>query len=179
MPAKPRVTEQVLGAWVIKSNPKIARLPDPEPELGFAYLDNWLMLDSYRARMMADRQRIALWVTGRGKGQQAPGFWGFGHVNGPAYEVFADDETDEFFEEDIYTGRVILRVPIMVPILTYPLPRAHAQADPVLSGMELFRAPQQGNPGFLTHEEVAAIEQVIGAWPSYINIHADDDNDDG
>lgn len=72
------------------------------------------------------------------------GVWGAGQVTG--------DATDE-------DGR--LQVPVHIPLFDKPLTAAELHGVPGLASMEVFRAPQQANPSWVTVGEMALLAELF------------------
>ncbi|WP_326563867.1 DUF3883 domain-containing protein [Micromonospora peucetia] len=53
-----------------------------------------------------------------------------------------------------------------------PVPRHVLKADSRLSGMEIFRQPQMGNPLFVTKEELAALDEHLPPQPVKVTVTA-------
>ena len=78
-----RVSEETLGAWVVKCDPRAN--PDvPRAAHGGEpwTAERWCVADNYRSRMMRPGHRAVLWVSGDGRAL-ARGIWGLGWVTGP------------------------------------------------------------------------------------------------
>ncbi len=86
--ATPLVTEENLGAWLLRSNPEVSEL-DLAIADGWTHVHDWDVAQNYRSRMMAPGQRVILWSTDGGK-RMARGIWGLGRVVRPARDGVVD-----------------------------------------------------------------------------------------
>lgn len=132
------MTPDVLGAWVIKCNPR--RTPVQPMRAAGAAKRDWCVADNYRSHLMRPGQRVLFWVTT----DRRRGIWGAGQVAGP---VFVGD------------GR--LHVPVHIPLFPDPLAAAELLSVPALQAMEMFRSPQQANPSWVTKDELTHIDSFI------------------
>ena len=166
------ITQENLGAWVLKCNPKTWDIETAIAD-GDYVIGDWSVQDNYRSRMMAAGDPVVLWVTGDGS-RVTPGFWAFGEVDGPVdFELTLDSDTAEPGAEPDEDGpgwldeSAMLRAryfaPVWLPLLEAPIARATVAANAVLSGCELMRQPQMGNPSWLTRDEYAELLEVAGA----------------
>ncbi|OBA86687.1 hypothetical protein A5662_26760 [Mycobacteriaceae bacterium 1482268.1] len=128
----------MLGAWVIKCNPRKSPL-EPMRAAGEAR-SLWCVADNYRSRLIRPGQRVLFWVTSHPR----RGIWGAGHVTG-----------DVTFEG----GR--LHMPVRIPLLAEPLTAAELLSVSQLRAMEVFRSPQQANPSWVSAQELALLEPLL------------------
>ena len=138
---EPRVTEEDLGAWVLKGNADQADLPTrfaAEPRV-----ETWCVQPGYRARLMAAGQPVVFWGSGSRR-RLAYGVWGLGTLAGPA----APDERD---------GRWRVPLDLVISEPAHWISRDQLRADHRLAGIEVLRQPQAGNPSYLTRMEYAAL----------------------
>lgn len=134
------VTPETLGAWVIKCNPR--RTPVDAMRAAGRARPQWCVAGNYRSRLMRADQRVLLWVTTH----RYRGIWGCGRLLG------------EPVEED---GR--LHVPVDIPLLRRPVTAAELARLPGLRSMEVFRAPQQANPSWVSRTEWSLIDAVLSS----------------
>src|SRR3712207_702602 len=87
--ATPTVTEENLGAWLLRCNPEVWDLPSAVAE-GYQTIVSWTVTPGYRSQMMDDGQRVVLWASGNGK-RIARGIWGLGYVTGPVEDRVPED----------------------------------------------------------------------------------------
>ena len=132
------VTAEELGAWVIKCNPRKTAV-EPMRAAGQAKA-SWCVADNYRSRLIRAGQRVLFWVSGHPQ----RGIWGAGRIDGA---VTTDDGT--------------LHVPVRIPLFAEPVTAAELGAVPGLRAMEVFRAPQQSNPSWVSAAEWALIEPLL------------------
>lgn len=132
------VTAEALGAWVIKCNPRKTAV-EPMRAAGAAKA-SWCVADNYRSRLIRPGHRVLFWVSAHPR----RGIWGAGRIAG---DLTTDDGT--------------LQVSVRIPLFAEPITAAQLGAVPGLRDMEVFRAPQQSNPSWLTAAEWAQIEPLL------------------
>ena len=132
------VTLDVLGAWVIKCNPGKTPL-EPMRAAGMAK-PSWCVADNYRSRLMRPGQRILFWVSAHPR----RGVWGAGRITG---EPTSDGSR--------------LHVSVHIPLFADPVPAADLLAVDELRSMEVFRAPQQSNPSWVSRTELSLIDPLL------------------
>lgn len=135
-----RVSPETLGAWVIKCNPAKTNLT-PMLRSGWA-TSMWCVADNYRSRVMAPDQRVLFWVSAHPK----RGIWGAGRIT----------------TEPVLDGGT-LRVTTSIPLFDEPVTAAELKAIAGLESMEVFRAPQQSNPSWVSRDEWAILEPLLSA----------------
>lgn len=138
MAPKHSVSLEVLGAWVIKCNPRSTPLA-PMVAAGRTK-PRWCVADNYRSRLMRPGQRVLFWVVAHPQ----RGLWGAGQITG---DVTIDD------------GQ--LHVPVHIPLFSEPLTAAELGCVAGLRSMELFRSPQQANPSWVSRVELALIDPLL------------------
>jgi hypothetical protein len=134
------VTLDVLGAWVIKCNPRKTPV-DPMRAAGEAK-PSWCVADNYRSRLIRPGQPVLFWVSAHPR----RGIWGAGRITG---DVTVTD------------GR--LHVAVRIPLFAEPVTAAQLFTVPELRTMEVFRSPQQSNPSWVSSTELALIEPHLPA----------------
>jgi len=132
------VTAETLGAWVIKCNPRKTPV-GPMCAAGEAKAW-WCVADNYRSRLIRRGHRVLFWVSAHPR----RGIWGAGRIDG---DLTTDDGT--------------LHVPVRIPLFAEPVTAAELGAVPGLRAMEVFRAPQQSNPSWVSAAEWALIEPLL------------------
>lgn len=145
MTSAPRVTTDVLGAWLIKGNADLADLAGR-----FAQdrrVRAWCVQPGYRARLMAAGQPVVFWASGS-RGRLPYGVWGRGVVTGPAGPRPGD-------------GKCEVPLDLTIGERATWVPRAELRADPRLADAEVFRQPQGSNPSFLTVGQYAALREHL------------------
>jgi hypothetical protein len=140
-PSRP-VTEQTLGAWVIKCNPRLTAL-EPMVAAGRAK-PTWCIADNYRSRLIEPGQRVLFWVSAHPR----RGVWGAGRVVGKPY---AEDDG--------------LHVPTEIALFDDPVTAAELAAVAELRTMEVFRSPQQANPSWVSRTELEALDELLPGSP--------------
>lgn len=153
--AEARITADNLGAWLIKCQPKVnPELPRAIREDDAPPVTRWCVADNYRSRLMKPGDRAVLWVSGDGR-QLARGIWGLGWVTGRARPM-----VDELGEG---TGK--LEVPLRIPLSSSGLPAAEIKAAG-LTDLEVLRLPQGSNPSWVSVDQLAALDGLLGEWPT-------------
>ena len=137
------VTEATLGAWLIKCDPRVnPNLLAPGPD-GVARVTSRCVARGYRAELMKAGDRVFLWVSGDGR-TLARGIWGVGHVTG----VVEGSVTEVF-------------VPVDIPLVVTPLTDVDLRAVGV-DDLEVQRMPAGSNPSWVSNEQLARIEPLLG-----------------
>ncbi|MGY1829061.1 DUF3883 domain-containing protein [Geodermatophilus sp. SYSU D01180] len=139
--APPLVTEENLGAWLLRSNPRRSQLDSAVAD-GWTHVYDWDVAQNYRSRMMAAGQRVILWSTDGGK-RMPRGIWGLGHVTGPARDGVVD---------------------VDIPLLTTPITHAELEAAGI-GDLEVQVQKQGPNPSWVSKEQLARLETLLPAWP--------------
>jgi hypothetical protein len=130
-----RVTQQNLGAWVVKCNPSISNLP----ELIAGGVRSWCVREGYRSRLVEAGQPVLLWVTGATGARPYAGIWAAGQTTGPVE----------------YSDHGKLVMPLTMEFLPTPVPREEVAAR--LPALEVVRQPFMSNPSFATTTEYAEL----------------------
>lgn len=112
------ITDQTLGAWVIKCNPHKTDLA-PMVEAGRAQ-EHWCVADNYRTRLMVAGQPVLFWVSSHPR----RGIWGVGRltgtpVPGPQWKVSTN-----------------------IALFDEPILASDIRSIEELSMLEVFRSPQ-------------------------------------
>lgn len=131
------ITDQTLGAWVIKCNPHKTDLA-PMVEAGRTQ-EHWCVADNYRSRLMAPGQPVLFWVSAHAR----RGVWGAGKltgtpVPGPQWKISTD-----------------------IALFDEPILASSIQSIAALSTLEVFRSPQQSNPSWLDASAWASIRPML------------------
>lgn len=169
------ITDQKFGAWALKCNPKKWDLKS-FIDAGGTSIESWSVQENYRSNRMKPGDPVILWVSGSESADLRSGIWGVGYVTAPINEEFAFDETfdaveepadDETIDEDYWLDtemrdRVRFFINVDLPLLVSPISRDLVRATPGLADMELLRQPQMSNPSWLTKDEWAALQQLLG-----------------
>lgn len=132
------ITPDVLGAWVIKCNP---RTTDVASMLDAGRADErWCVAGNYRTQLMTVGQRVVFWVSGDPRRR---GIWGVGHLTGAA-------EPGPRW-----------KVPTDIVLFSQPVLATALMNVPALSDLEVFRAPQQANPSWISVDQWAALSPLL------------------
>lgn len=131
------ITEQTLGAWVIKCNPQVTDVA-PMVAAGRA-TPRWCVADNYRTRLMAAGQPVLFWVSAHPK----RGLWGAGTLTGPP------------------EPGTKWMVPTDIALFDEPIGAASLSAMPGLGALEVFRSPQQSNPSWVDTEAWAILRPLL------------------
>ena len=139
------VTEDNLGAWLLKCDPRVSS------ELletgGVARVTSRCVVRGYRATMMKKGDRVVLWVSGDGRAM-ARGIWGLGYVTGPVDERAVEPS-----------------VPVDIPLLSSALTDADVRAAGT-DDLEVQRMPAGSNPSWVSRQQWDRIEPLLGEWIS-------------
>ncbi|MGI8815321.1 MAG: DUF3883 domain-containing protein [Pseudonocardia sp.] len=171
------ITDQNLGAWVVKCNPDKWDLPG-FITAGGAVIEDWSVRENYRSTMMCHGQRVLLWVMGPSTGAaMARGFWGSGWITGSveaAYQtaecddLSAEDEelASDFWIDEETASRVEFIVPMTLPLWEKPVSEAEMVGVPGLDQIEAIRSRQGSNPSWLSADELALLDPLLPPWPA-------------
>jgi hypothetical protein len=165
------ITEANLGAWLIKCDPEAKfDLPRLIAETGLDVVTNWSVSPNYRSRMMRPGQKAMLWVSGNGR-RMTRGIWGVGWVTG-----YVQDAVHQALQpgDDSYWHSEAERLAVTNDVaLDIPLFRSGEElpaTDLVAAGitdLEVQTQAQMSNPSWVSREQLAAIEDLLGVWPKY------------
>jgi hypothetical protein len=150
-----RVSEETLGAWLIKGNADNSPLADrflDEPRI-----TRWCVQRNYRSNLMRAGQPVVFWASGSRSRAVPYGVWGLGELTGPAAP---DNE-----------GRWSAHLELEIRPEHRRLTREVFRTDPRLAGAEILLQPQAGNPSFLTVTEFAALREHLEALPEVRQTH--------
>ncbi|MGY1631865.1 protein NO VEIN domain-containing protein [Geodermatophilus sp. SYSU D01186] len=163
--APPLVTEDTLGAWLLRCNPEVWDLPAFMHD-GNASIGQWTVVNNYRSRMMAPGQRVVLWATGDGK-RIARGIWGLGWVTGPAHDHvpddLAEDDASYWLDEAANAGAENV-VAVDIPLLDAAITDAELKAAGI-ADLEVQVQSQGSNPSWISKEQLARVESLLPEWP--------------
>lgn len=131
-------TSDTLGAWVIKCNPAKTDLR-PMVAAGRAKR-RWCVATNYRTEMMSAGDRVIFWVSAHPR----RGIWGAGRLAaGPVPHAGA------------------LEVDTDIALLAEPVTAVELKGVAGLASMEVFRAPQQANPSWVSVDEWSILEPLL------------------
>jgi hypothetical protein len=137
----PAVTENTLGAWLVKASP--ANLPVAELlRDGFASVTSRCVRPTYRVDLVAAGQPVLLWVSGRDPRHPA-GIYAAGETTGPA------ERGDE------------LSMPVRLQAVEPPVRREEILAVPGLADLEVLRMPAGSNPSYVDGAQYRTLRQAF------------------
>jgi hypothetical protein len=161
-----RITEDNLGAWLIKCDPTSKYNLPAAIEAGLDVVDNWSVVDNYRSRMMKPGDKVILWVSGNGR-LMGRGIWGLGRVTGYVKDTIYEElqpgvETFWYSEEDrlAVTNDIDLDIPLFDEALT-----AEEIAAAGITDLEVQEIAQMSNPSWVSKEQLARLEPLLKEWP--------------
>lgn len=158
-----RVTDDNLGAWVFKCNPKVWKIDEFIAD-GNNWIESWSVFDNYRSELIDDGQRAILWVSGSETGNTPRGIWGLGWTAGLRFPVV--DTEDGYWVTTERRAAVDWFVPTDIVLLGEPVLAADVLAHhPDLRDMEVFRSPQMANPSWISKRELELLEGLLPEWP--------------
>jgi hypothetical protein len=153
-----RVSEETLGAWVIKCDPRANPDVPRAAHAGAPWVARrWCVADNYRSRMMRAGHRAVLWVSGDGR-TLARGIWGVGWVAGP---VLMTGGPDLSTSGDRQRPEVPLHLPLAREVVSPEQVRAAGAAD-----LEVLVQPHGSNPSWISRTQLAALGDLLGEWPA-------------
>ncbi len=147
------ITQQNLGAWLLRCNPK------NEPELplliaGGGYrIERWCVADNYRSRMMAAGDPVVFWLSGDGR-LLARGIWGVGRVLGVG--GFRPAAGDRRSGRNIAGPGERPRVSVDIPLLTGAVSDQQLRASGI-DDLEVQIQPQGSNPSWISAAQIARL----------------------
>jgi len=140
--ARPAVTSETLGAWLLKANPAGGAV-DRLLRDGLEDVVTRCVRASYRTALVRADQPVLLWVSGDGSTLPA-GLHAAGHTTGPVTE-----------EADGPVMHVRLRR------LSAVVARKALRAHPVLGRLEVLRMAAGSNPSYLDVTQYAALRAAF------------------
>jgi hypothetical protein len=141
-----RVTQENLGAWVLKGNADRADLPGRfavQPRI-----TRWCVQPGYRTRLMRAGQPVLFWGSGSRHREIVYGVWGLGRLSGPAER----GQTD---------GGWWVPLDLVIAEPADWVSRDDLRDDPVLADVEVLRQPQAANPSFVTVRQFEVIRRCL------------------
>jgi hypothetical protein len=139
------VTEDNLGSWLIKCDPRVNSELLETVGAGVARVTSRCVVRGYRATMMKEGDRVVLWVSGDGRAM-ARGIWGLGYVTGPVDETAIEPS-----------------VPVNIPLFASALTDADLRAAGA-DDLEVQRMPAGSNPSWVSRQQWDRIEPLLGEW---------------
>ena len=144
-----RITDDNLGAWLIKCQPTVnVEVPRAILSGDRTPITRWCVATNYRSRMMKAGDRVLLWVSGDGR-RLARGIWGAGHVTWPVRRML--DEQGCQLEK--------LEVPLSVLLLLDGLPAEEIRSAGI--ALEVWRSPMGSNPSWIEIDQLAALDELL------------------
>lgn len=150
-----RLESQDIGAWILRCNPALFPEVRRLIETG-GPVDNWRIVDNYRQRLIERGQRVYFYIGGNDR-RTPPGIYGVGTIDGGP----CGGRNSDGWAEATDRGRAGLFVPVDVHGLRRRCTRDQLRA--AVPDLEMFRAPQMGNPIVVRPEEDAAILRLVGS----------------
>ena len=154
-----------VGCWIVKCNPSVWDYFGARAETGSdpqVRESTWSMSRiSARPALVRKGDRIALWVTG----PKSPGIYEVGTVTSDGVLDWPDGFDTEYAVDREKMSAPCVGVEFTAVRLTPTtyVPRTEIAAAPELLRCEQIRAPRMPNPGFLTHDETAALTELVAA----------------
>lgn len=159
------VTDETLGAWVFKCNPKVYDLPAQIAD-GERFIDSWSVAgNNYRSVMIGSGHKAILWMSGPETGSAPRGIWGIGWTTGTMFD--ASTLGSGYWVDQEQAAAVESMVPTAIQILDQAdrLEAHELRAVPALQDLEVFTSPQQSNPSWVSKDQLAALEKLLPSWP--------------
>jgi hypothetical protein len=144
-PVRRAVTEQTLGAWLVKGNRGVSSV-DELVRNGFTSVAGWCVHASYRTDLVLPGQPVLFWVSG-GDRDHPTGIHAQGLTTGRP-ESAADG--------------MKLILPLRLEPIPPPVTRTELLTHPVLREVEVIRMAAGSNPSFLTRDQLAELRRQ---WP--------------
>lgn len=153
------ITDDTLGAWLLKCDPAIWDLA-AFIDGGGHKIDSWTVADNYRSARMRAGDPVVFWVTGRPGAELTPGIWGVGHVTGSTEQASGHDS---YWRDQVVLKRSKLAVPVDITLMDEPFDREDIRAAPELAALEVLRQPQMSNPSWLNSSEWTCLQEILDA----------------
>jgi len=172
-PTSSAVTEESLGAWVMKCNPEVWDVAGFIAD-GGQVIDDWTVVQNYRSDMIRYGQRVLLWVTGSVSGPVPRGFWGSGWITGDVQGLIdiaedpgsAIDTADfDYWLDREARDRMRFAAPMNLRLWYRPVTETELLTIPGLDQLEVIRMRQASNPSWVSTEQLALLEPLLPAWP--------------
>ena len=164
-----RITDDNLGAWLIKCDPTTKYNLPAAMQAGITVVDNWSVVDNYRSRMMKPGDRAILWVSGNERLMER-GIWGVGWVTGYVQDTIYEelepgDETFWYSEADrlAVTNDIDLDIPLFDAALT-----AAEIAAAGITDLEVQQIAQMSNPSWVSTEQLSRLRPLLQQWPGWV-----------
>lgn len=157
------VTEDTLGAWLLKADPTGRWDLLAAIEAGLALVTGWCVVDNYRSALMRPGDRVLFWVSGHGRVLER-GIWGLGHVTGSVEDVDREQTDDGFWRSEADRRAATTSIPVHIPLLREPVSAAELRAAGI-TDLEVQRVPQGSNPSWVSRPQLAWLEPFLPDWP--------------
>ena len=162
------ITEDNLGAWLIKCDPE-SKFDLPRAiEQGWTYIDNWSVSRGYRSSMMRPEHKVILWVSGNGR-RMARGIWGLGWVEGFVHDTIPEEleeDEDSFWHSEEDRLAVTNDIAVFIPLFLQPVTAEQIVAAGI-TDLEVQVQAAMSNPSWVSKEQMQQLEPVLGEWPEY------------
>jgi hypothetical protein len=122
-------------------------------------------LTRVRSALMAVGDRVLFWVSGHGRQGFTRGVWGLGQVVAEA-EPWSETTRGFWRAADAHHG-IRARVEVDVALLDEPVRDAELRAAGI-NDLEVQRQPFAANPSWISQEQLAALHELLPAWPQAI-----------
>lgn len=153
------ITEDNLGAWLLKCNPTTGFDLVRFLHEGSDFIYQWTVVDNYRSEMMQQDDVVIFWVSGRST--QAPrGIWGIGTVTGARRKPSVGDSGEYDLETvQAQVGGYVIDVDI--PLWTErPVTNLELLAAGI-DDLEVQRQANGSNPSWVSKEQLTDIYQLL------------------
>lgn len=170
MATSKRILRTDIGAWIFKANPSdewdyFEELKDRGLHSGSKTDRSWAIGTNYRTELVKPGDLVVLWVSG----PVEPGAHELGIVSGPITVEVLDED---YLINERRRGKHEWFAPFTSYVLPRPISRNEFKQHPVLGASEVIRAPQMGNPTYLSPSEYDAFVELVGStdlakagWP--------------
>ena len=162
------ITEDNLGAWLIKCDPESKYDLPRAIEAGRTYVDNWSVSRGYRSSMMRPEHKVILWVSGNGR-RMARGIWGTGWVEGYVQDTGPEeleDDEESFWHSEEDRLAVTNDIALFIPLFLDPVTSDEIAAAGI-TDLEVQLQAQMSNPSWVSKEQLKRLEPMLGEWPEY------------
>lgn len=137
------VTEDDLGSWLIKCDPRVNSEFLRTVGAGDVRVTSRCVVRGYRASMMKKGDRVVVWISGDGR-VMSRGIWGLGHVTGAVDEAAVEPS-----------------VPVDIPLWASALTDADLRVAGV-DDLEVQRMPAGSNPSWMSKQQWDRIAALLG-----------------
>jgi len=168
------VTQEALGAWVMKCNPAIWDLAGFIAD-GQTLIEDWTVVPNYRSDMVRYGHRVLLWVTGPTAGPLPRGFWGSGWITGDVVSLIDADATDSadpdaavdssYWLDQEAGARMRFAAPMNLRLWNKPVTETELLMIPGLDQLEVIRMRQVSNPSWISSDHLQLLQPLLPPWP--------------